>query len=87
LLKLLAGSVCISFSPIFIKIAATDPELAGFYRMLFAGISLFLLFLLRQETLNIPRRPMIFLIPKNRAVIRDNRKLSRITARGIEFPL
>jgi hypothetical protein len=37
LLKLLAGSICISFSPIFIKIANTDPDLAGFYRMLFVG--------------------------------------------------
>ena len=62
LLQLLAGSICISFSPVFIKIADTDPDLAGFYRMLFAGVSLFILFLLRKEKLNIPRRPMIFLI-------------------------
>ena len=62
LLKLLAGSICISFSPVFIKIADTDPDLAGFYRMLFAGVSLFILFLLRKEKLNIPKRPMIFLI-------------------------
>jgi len=62
LLKLLAGSICISFSPIFIKIADTDPDLAGFYRMLFASISLFILFLLCKEKLNISKRPMIFLI-------------------------
>ena len=62
LLKLLAGSVCISFSPVFIKIAAADPDIAGFYRMFFAGISLFILFLLRKEKLNISRRPMAFLI-------------------------
>ena len=62
LLKLLAGSVCISFSPVFIKIANTDPDLAGFYRMLFAGTSLFVLFLIRREKLNIAKRPMLFLI-------------------------
>ena len=62
LLKLLAGSVCISFSPVFIKVANTDPDLAGFYRMLFAGASLFILFLLRKEKLNISKRPMIFLV-------------------------
>ena len=62
LLKLLAGSICISFSPVFIKVANTDPDLAGFYRMLFAGASLFILFLLRKAKLNIPKRPMIFLV-------------------------
>jgi len=62
LLKLLAGSICISFSPVFIKIADTDPDLAGFYRMLFAGISLLILFLVRKEKLNISRRPLILLI-------------------------
>ena len=40
LLRLLAGSVCISFSPIFIKLAAVPPDAAGFYRMLFSGLGL-----------------------------------------------
>ena len=39
-LKLLIGSVCISFSPIFIKLANVSPDSAGFYRMLFAGLTL-----------------------------------------------
>lgn len=43
LLWLLIGSICISFSPIFIKLANVSPDSAGFYRMLFAGVSLFLL--------------------------------------------
>ncbi len=40
LLRLLAGSICISFSPIFIKLAAVSPDAAGFYRMLFSGLGL-----------------------------------------------
>lgn len=62
LFRLLAGSVCISFSPVFIKIAAVDPDLAGFYRMLFAGVGLALLMLLRREKLRVETRPLLFLI-------------------------
>ena len=62
LLKLLLGSVCISFSPIFIRIADVNPDIAGFYRMFFACCSLFILFLLRRARLNITKRPMILLI-------------------------
>jgi drug/metabolite transporter (DMT)-like permease len=41
-LQLLAGSVCISFSPIFIKLAQVAPDAAGFYRMLFSVLALLL---------------------------------------------
>ena len=61
LFRLLIGSVCISFSPIFIKIAAISPDSAGFYRMLFAGISLLVLMLLRGETLKMAKRPQLLL--------------------------
>ncbi len=61
LFRLLIGSVCISFSPIFIKFAAISPDSAGFYRMLFAGISLLVLMLLRGETLKMARRPQLLL--------------------------
>jgi len=61
LLKLLLGSICISFSPIFIKLAAVPPDSAGFYRMLFAGLSLFMLMLLRGENLKMARRPQLLL--------------------------
>ena len=62
LFRLLAGSVCISFSPVFIKIAAVDPDLAGFYRMLFAGVGLSLITLLRRGKLRVEQRPLLFLI-------------------------
>ena len=61
LFRLLAGSVCISFSPVFIKLAALPPDSAGFYRMLFAGLSLSVLMLLRGENLRLARRPQILL--------------------------
>ncbi|HEY5674682.1 MAG TPA: DMT family transporter [Malonomonas sp.] len=61
LLRLLFGSVCISFSPVFIKLAAVPPDTAGFYRMLFAGLSLTLLLLLRRENLKMARRPKFLL--------------------------
>ncbi len=61
LIRLLLGSVCISFSPVFIKLAAVPPDSAGFYRMLFAGLSLTVLMLLRGENLKMARRPRFLL--------------------------
>lgn len=61
LLKLLLGSICISFSPVFIKLANVSPDSAGFYRMLFAGISLLVLMRLRGENLRMPQRPRLLL--------------------------
>ena len=61
LFRLLIGTGCISFAPIFIKLAAVPPDTAGFYRMLFAGLSLGLLLLLRGETLKMARRPKFLL--------------------------
>jgi drug/metabolite transporter (DMT)-like permease len=61
LLQLLAGSVCISFSPIFIKLAAVPPDAAGFYRMLFAGLSLLLWIRLSGGPWRMPRRPLLLL--------------------------
>lgn len=61
LFRLLLGSVCISFSPVFIKLAAVSPDSAGFYRMLFASLSLLVLMALRRENLRMPRRPKYLL--------------------------
>ena len=62
LLKLLLGSVCISFAPIFIRLADVSPDSAGFYRMMFASLSLLILIRLRRENLNMARRPKLLLI-------------------------
>ncbi|MDX2479174.1 MAG: DMT family transporter [Desulfuromusa sp.] len=61
LFRLIIGSVCISFSPIFIKLAALPPDSAGFYRMLFAGLSLAVLMLLRGKSLKMAQRPRLLL--------------------------
>ena len=56
LFRLLIGCLCISFAPVFIKLAALPPDSAGFYRMLLAGVSLFILMRLRRETSKMARR-------------------------------
>ncbi|MCK4509628.1 MAG: DMT family transporter, partial [Desulfuromonadales bacterium] len=61
LIRLLIGSVCISFSPIFIKFAAVSPDSAGFYRMFFAGISLLVLMLLQGKNLKMARSARLLL--------------------------
>ncbi len=62
LLWLLIGSICISFAPVFIKLAKVSPDSAGFYRMLFAGFSLFLLLKIKRARLLINRKALILLI-------------------------
>jgi len=59
LLQLLAGSVCISFSPIFIKLADVAPDAAGFYRMLFSAASLLIWLTITRAPLRIPRAPLL----------------------------
>lgn len=62
LLRLLAGSVCISFSPIFIRLAAVPPDVAGFYRMLFAGLGLVLWLRLAGISWRLPHRALPALV-------------------------
>jgi drug/metabolite transporter (DMT)-like permease len=47
--QLTVGAVLISFSGVYVKIAHVSPVVAGFYRMLFGGIVLLVLVLLRRE--------------------------------------
>ncbi len=61
LLRLLVGSVCISFSPIFIKLAAVAPDAAGFYRMLFSGLGLLLWLGLSRIPWRLPQRSVLVL--------------------------
>lgn len=62
ILRLLAGGVCISFSPIFIRLANVSPDIAGFYRLLFAGLSLFAVLYLRGTIQRLPRGPTLLLL-------------------------
>ncbi len=61
-LWLLLGSLCISFAPIFIRLAEVPPDSAGFYRMLFAALSLALLLRIRGERLSLQRTTLALLI-------------------------
>lgn len=47
--QLTVGAILISFSGVYVKIAHVSPVVAGFYRMLFGGIVLLVLVLLRRE--------------------------------------
>ncbi len=62
LLWLLLGSICISFAPVFIRLAQVSPDSAGFYRMLFAGLSLALLLTIRRQRLALNRRALTLLV-------------------------
>lgn len=62
LLWLIAGSTCISFAPIFIRLANVSPDSAGFYRMLFAGLSLLLLLRLKGASLLMQRKTLMLLV-------------------------
>jgi len=62
LLRLLAGSLCISFSPIFIRLADVPPDSAGFYRMLFSGLALLVWLTLSRKKWRIPRLSIPLLV-------------------------
>jgi drug/metabolite transporter (DMT)-like permease len=62
LLWLLIGSTCISFAPIFIRLADVSPDSAGFYRMLFAAISLFILMRFKAVSLLMHRKTLLLLV-------------------------
>ena len=62
LFRLLLGCACISFAPVFIKLAGLPPDSAGFYRMLFASVSLFLVLRLRKVKLRMAKRPKLLLL-------------------------
>jgi len=53
ILKLMAGAVLISFSGVLVKLAdEVGPITAGFYRMLFGGISLMIFVLIKEKKIN-----------------------------------
>ena len=62
LFRLLIGCTCISFAPVFVKLASLPPDTAGFYRMLLASVSLFLLMRLRKESLQMAKRAKLLLL-------------------------
>lgn len=59
-LLLLLGSVLISFSGVFVKVAAVSPTVAGVYRNIFGALALLLLAGFRRDTLWRGWRPFLF---------------------------
>ena len=51
LLFLVAGAFVLGFSPVFVKVAAVGPAIAGFYRVLLGGIILLILSVIKREVL------------------------------------
>ena len=51
LLFLVAGASILGFSPVFVKVAAVGPAIAGFYRMLIGGTILLVLAVIKREVL------------------------------------
>ncbi len=51
LLFLVAGAFVLGFSPVFVKVAAVGPAIAGFYRVLIGGVILLLLSGIKREVL------------------------------------
>ena len=49
--QVLAGSVLISFSPVFVKLSNTAPTVTGFYRFFFGAIALVAILLYRRESI------------------------------------
>jgi drug/metabolite transporter (DMT)-like permease len=62
ILWLVLGGLCISFSPIFIRLANVSPDIAGFYRLLFAAVSLLAVLYMRGEMQRLPRGPALLLV-------------------------
>jgi len=62
ILWLVLGGVCISFAPIFIRLANVPPDIAGFYRLFFAGLSLLAVLFLRGQLQRLPRGPALLLV-------------------------
>ena len=62
LLWLISGGVCISFAPIFVRLANVPPDIAGFYRLFFAAVSLVVVLCLRGEMQRLPPGPALLLV-------------------------
>ena len=50
-MQLVAGATIISFSAVFVKLAHVGPAIAGFYRVLFGGLVLLAIILLKKDRL------------------------------------
>jgi drug/metabolite transporter (DMT)-like permease len=59
---MLLGALMISFAGVFVKLVETGPTASAFYRMLFGGLVLLVLFVIRRERLRPSRRALGFML-------------------------
>lgn len=57
----LAGAICISFSPLFVRLDDAGPTAVAFYRLLWGGIALLLVAISRRERL-VPSKSLLLLM-------------------------
>ena len=60
--RLFAGAVLISFSPVFVRLVSVSPTTSGFYRVFLGGIALALYLLLTGRKLSLTKRAWLALI-------------------------
>lgn len=60
-ISVFSGAVCISFASLFVKEAPMEPAVVAFYRLLFGGVALLAIALVRGERL-VPSRPMLWIL-------------------------
>lgn len=62
LLQLALGAALISFSPVLVNVAHVGPTVSGFYRLLFGGLALALIVLVRRDRLWAGRRHLVLAV-------------------------
>ncbi len=61
-LRLFAGAVMISFSPVWVKLVSVSPTTSGFYRVFFGGVALILFLIFTGQRLNLSKRVWLILL-------------------------
>src|SRR6056297_1963711 len=59
-IQVAVGAIMVSFSAVFVKLSTVQPTMDAFYRMLFGGAILFLMALLRRESLWVDKKSFFF---------------------------
>lgn len=61
-LYVVAGAVCISFAPLFVRLVDVGPTAVAFYRLLWGSLALFLIAFIRRERLLPSRRLLVLML-------------------------
>lgn len=61
-LRLFAGAIMISFSPVFVKLVTVSPTTSGFYRMLIGGLALALFIAVARRSLDYKKAAVLAIV-------------------------